>query len=90
MKDFKTVKMISILIRAGIFLLLVMLTCAIFAKGVLLLPFVLINFVILQYVGWQYKKSSGHEKTSIGKNFRVFLGLFMVLGLSSLFIKLAM
>ena len=82
-----TVRKISILIGAGIFLLFMMLACAIFAKSVPLLPFALVNFFILQYVGWQYKKSFGYERTSIGKNLRVFLGLFMVLGLSSLLLK---
>jgi hypothetical protein len=64
-----------------------MLACAIFAKSVPLWPFALINFLILQYVGWKYKKSAGHERTLIGKNLRAFLGLFMVLGLSALWLK---
>ncbi len=81
------VRKISILIGAGIFLLFMMLACAIFAKSVPLLPFALVNFFILQYVSWQYKKSSGYERTSIGNHLKVFLRFFIVLGLSSLFLK---
>jgi hypothetical protein len=64
-----------------------MLACAIFAKSIPLRPFALINFLVLQYVGWQYKKAGRHERSLIGKNFRVFSGLFIVLGLSALLLK---
>ncbi len=86
MEDFLAVRKISVLIKAGIFLLFMMLACAIFAKSVPLLPFALVNFFILQYVRWKYKTSSGDEITIIGKKLRVFLGSFMFLGLSSLVI----
>jgi hypothetical protein len=64
-----------------------MLACGIFAKSVPLWPFALVNFLVLQYVGWKYKKSGGHERNSIGKSLRVFLGPFYGSWLVALLLK---
>lgn len=78
---------IYLISRFGMILSVIMLICAIFFKSVPTVPFILVEFLILQFLGWKVRGCIGERKGKLGREFLYFIAIFMIFGFASIVIK---
>jgi hypothetical protein len=77
----------KLLLIFGVVISTAMLGCAVYVKSVPLMPFVLLNGVVLHVLGNGFTRATGASKKVLGRYFGRFVAVFGVFGLAAILLR---